>query len=100
MNIAVKIEVPSAETAEELAHDILIWLADDQKLLERFLDISGIKANEIRAMIGGRELNAGLTGFVMAHEPTLMDFCADSGHSAEWVAACHHHFEPPEFAWT
>jgi hypothetical protein len=100
MNIAVKIEIPSDETAEALAQEILIWIAGDIKLLERFLDLSGLKAGEIRAMIGKPELYAGLTGFLMNHEPTLLDFCSATNNRVEWVQACHRHFVSPELSWT
>lgn len=100
MNVAVKIEIPSDETAEALAQEILIWVANDIKLLERFLDLTGITANEIRSMVGTIDLYAGLTGFLMNHEPTLMDFCLATNNKVEWVQACHYHFVPPERSWT
>jgi Protein of unknown function (DUF3572) len=38
---------------------------------------------------------AGLTDFLMSHEPDLMAFCAATGTSPETVAAAWHHFSGP-----
>jgi hypothetical protein len=38
---------------------------------------------------------AGLTDFLMSHEPDLMAFCAATDTSPETVAAAWHHFSGP-----
>jgi hypothetical protein len=95
-----KIERPTDESAEALAITILSWLSADPSLMSRFLAISGIDAGAIRGMIGEPGFYGGLTGFLMDHEPTLMQFCGDNDVRVEWVQACHQHFTGPgEGAW-
>jgi hypothetical protein len=95
-----KLQQPTAETAEQLAITILSWLSDQPSLMSRFLAISGIEAGAIRGMIGDPGFYGGLTGFLMGHEPTLMQFASEAGVNVEWVQACHRHFTGPgEGAW-
>ena len=95
-----KIERPTDETAEELAVSILGWLSNEPSLMGRFLSISGIEPVAIRRMIGDPGLYGGLTGFLMSHEPTLMQFCQENDVKVEWVQACHQHFTgPTEGVW-
>lgn len=90
-----KIERPTDESAEELAIAILGWLSAEPSLMSRFLAMSGIEAGAIRGMIGEPAFYGGLTGFLMNHEPTLLQFCQDNGVKVEWVQACHQHFTGP-----
>jgi hypothetical protein len=90
-----KIERPTAESAEELAIKILGWLSAEPSLMGRFLAISGIEPGAIRQMIGEPGFYGGLTGFLMNHEPTLLQFCQDNDIKVEWVQACHHHLTGP-----
>lgn len=95
-----KIERPTDESAEELAITVLTWLSAEPSLMSRFLAISGIDAGSIRGMIGEPGFYGGLTGFLMNHEPTLLQFCQDNALKVEWVQACHQHFSGPgEGAW-
>jgi hypothetical protein len=96
----LKIERPTDDGAEELAIRILGWLSNEPSLMSRFLAVSGIDAGAIRGMIGEPGFYGGLTGFLMNHEPTLMQFCQDSDVKVEWVQACHQHLAgPDEGAW-
>ena len=95
-----KIERPTAESAEDLAISILAWLSAEPQLMSRFLAISGIDAGAIRQAAGEPGFYGGLTGFLMNHEPTLLQFCQDNDVRVEWVQACHHHLSGPgEGAW-
>jgi hypothetical protein len=95
-----KIERPTDESAEELAITILTWLSAEPSLMGRFLSMSGIDAGSIRGLIGEPGFYGGLTGFLMNHEPTLMQFCENNGVKVEWVQACHQHLTgPDEGAW-
>jgi hypothetical protein len=95
-----KIATPTGESAEVLAITILTWLSDQPSLMGRFLAISGIEPGHIRQLIGDPGFSGGLTGFLMAHEPTLLQFCQENDIKVEWVQACHHHFTGPnEGAW-
>jgi len=92
---------PSSEAAEEMAIKVLGWLTQDPELLGRFLALSGIEAGSIRQAAAAPGFFAGLTGFLMHHEPTLMSFCEQNDVKAEFVAACHHKLNGPGAeAWT
>jgi hypothetical protein len=86
----------SAEDAEAMAIQILGWLIGQPDLLGRFLALSGVEASSIRQAAAEPGFFAAVTGFVMAHEPTLMAFCAENDVKAERVAACHHRLAGPE----
>jgi len=44
----------------------------DQRRAQRFLDLTGIGTDELRARAGDREILAALLRFLEAHEPDLM----------------------------
>jgi len=60
--------------AEEVAVRALAYIAANEALLPRFLNISGIKASEIRQAASTPGFLAGVLQFILAHEPTLIDF--------------------------
>jgi hypothetical protein len=91
-----KINRPGQEQAEELAVTILTWLTAQPQLLSRFLAISGIDAGSIRAAVAEPGFYGGLTGFLMNHEPTLLQFCQDNALQVEWVQACHQLLTGPD----
>jgi hypothetical protein len=86
----------SAEDAEAMAIEILGWLIGQPDLLNRFMALVGIDAGSIRRAAAEPGFLAAVTGFVMAHEPTLLTFCEQNDVSAERVAACHHRLAGPE----
>jgi hypothetical protein len=91
---------PSGEEAEELAIRVLGWLTQDPDMMSRFLALSGIEAGSIRQAAQEQGFFAGLTGFLMNHEPTLMTFCEQNDVKADFVAACHHTLNGPgDEAW-
>ncbi|MBX3596436.1 MAG: DUF3572 domain-containing protein [Rhizobiaceae bacterium] len=65
----------SSSTPEELAIAALSHIAQDQKLLDRFLAITGIEATHIRQAAAQPGFLAGVLQFIAAHEPTLLSFC-------------------------
>ncbi|MCB1444259.1 MAG: DUF3572 domain-containing protein [Rhizobiaceae bacterium] len=91
-----KTAAPGGEEAEAMAIRILGWLTGQPELLGRFLALTGIEAGSIRRAAAEPGFLAGLTGFVMAHEPTLMAFCAENDVKADRVSACHHRLAGPE----
>lgn len=98
--IPMKNLAPTSEEAEELAIKVLGWLTQDPDMMSRFLALSGIEAGSIRQAAQEPGFFAGLTGFLMNHEPTLMTFCGQNDVKAEFVAACHHKLNGPgEDAW-
>lgn len=92
---------PSAEEAEELAIQVLGWLVQDAEMMRRFLALSGIEPGAIRQAAQEPGFYPGVTGFLMAHEPTLMAFCASADLKPEHVVACHQVLIGPEsHSWT
>jgi hypothetical protein len=67
------------EEAEIIAVKALGFVAADPELLPRFLAITGIEAHSIRQAAGEPGFLAGVLQFILAHEPTLMRFAAETG---------------------
>lgn len=63
------------EEAGTLAARSLGYLASDPELLARFLALSGIEATEIRQAAREPGFLAGVLGFFLAHEPSLLKLC-------------------------
>lgn len=77
------------DAAEALAVQALAFVAGDPTLLPRFLAISGIEAGDVRAAASQPGFLAGVLQFVLAHEPTLMQFSEATGiDPAEVGRAC------------
>lgn len=85
-----KIGTASAEEAEQVAVAILVWLANQEELMQRFLALSGLTALSLRQASTDPGFLAGIVDFVMAHEPTLMAFCEETGTRPERVVASQH----------
>ena len=64
---------------EDIAIRALGFIAADPELLPRFLAITGIEPQAIRQAASEPGFLAGVLQFVLAHEPTLMKFSAESG---------------------
>lgn len=90
---------PDDETAEEVALEILMWLAQHLDIMERFLAMSGIPADDIRNMVGYRSFYAGLFAFIINHEPTLLDFCRERNIPPDWTMRCYEHFAGESVPW-
>ncbi|HEY6633899.1 MAG TPA: DUF3572 domain-containing protein [Rhizobiaceae bacterium] len=75
------------ENAEALAIQALGFVAADPELLPRFLAISGIEAQSIRQAAREPGFLAGVLQFIVAHEPTLLRFCEESGIPPQQVTA-------------
>lgn len=76
--------------AEETAIAVLVWLAGEPELMGRFLALTGLEAGNLREAATEPGFLAGVLGFLMAHEPTLMDFCAATGTRPETVVRAFH----------
>jgi hypothetical protein len=69
----------SPENAESLAIQALGFIAADEQLLPRFLALTGIEAESIRAAAAEPGFLAGVLHFIASHEPTLLAFAAQAG---------------------
>ncbi len=79
-------DTSSRQDAEALAIKALGFVANDPALLPRFLAITGIEAYSIRQAAGEPGFLAGVLQFMLAHEPTLMQFSEATGIAPGAVA--------------
>ncbi len=61
--------------AESLSINALLWIANDPVMLRRFLDLTGIEAEQIRLAAQEPAFLAGVLKFLTSHEPSLIAFC-------------------------
>jgi hypothetical protein len=85
----------NASQAEETAGAILGWLATEPDMLGRFLDLSGVQPNQLRAAVDDPGFLSGMVEFLMNHEPTLLAFCEATDTKPEAVAAAWQHYAGP-----
>ncbi|PRD41960.1 DUF3572 domain-containing protein [Phyllobacterium phragmitis] len=80
----------TTDQAQALAVQALTFLAQDNELLPRFLSLTGIQAGDIRTAAREPGFLAGVLQFYLAHEPTLLRFCEETGSNpAELQSALH-----------
>jgi hypothetical protein len=65
---------PEPFDAESLSINALVWIASDPVMMRRFLDLTGIEADQIRTAAQEPAFLAGVLKFILAHEPTLLAF--------------------------
>ncbi len=75
----------TSENAQAIAIEAFSYVAGDEKLLPRFLAITGIEARDIRAAASEPGFLAGVLQFLAAHEPSLLAFCQATGVKPESV---------------
>ena len=63
---------PTTNDAEALALAALAATLTDERRARRFLDLTGLDADELRARAGDRSLLAATIAFLESHEPDLM----------------------------
>lgn len=64
---------PSIEAAEVLALHCVAEIVGDPALGPRFLALTGLDADGLRASLGARATLAAAVDFLLGHEPTLVD---------------------------
>jgi hypothetical protein len=73
--------------AEALALSALAAMLSDERRARRFLDLSGIGTDELRARAGEPALLAALIRFLEAHEPDLIAVAEDLGVAPQELVA-------------
>jgi hypothetical protein len=63
--------------SEALALSALAWTLGEESRAERFLSLTGLTPETLRARVGERSLLAAVLGFLEAHEPNLVA-CAEA----------------------
>ena len=69
--------------AEALALAALAATLTDERRAQRFLDLTGLDADELRARAGDRGLLAATLAFLEAHEPDLVEVAQAIGVKPE-----------------
>jgi hypothetical protein len=79
--------------AEALALAALAATLTDERRARRFLDLTGLDADELRARAGERQLLAALLTFLEAHEPDLVDVAQTIGIKPEMLISARSELE-------
>jgi hypothetical protein len=77
------------EAAESIAVGALGFLASDPERLDRFLALTGLGPENLRAAAGEPGFFGQVLDHVMSDESLLMAFAANQGEAPETVAAAH-----------
>ncbi|HET9810698.1 MAG TPA: DUF3572 family protein [Sphingomicrobium sp.] len=79
--------------AHSIALNALAATLCDERRARRFLDLTGIGTDELRAQAGDPALLAALIRFLEAHEPDLLAVAEDIGVKPERLAAARRELE-------
>lgn len=77
------------EDAEGIALQILGFLADDAPRMSRFLSLTGIGPEQVRAEAGTREFQAAVLEYILGDESLLLAFCQERGVDPMRIAPAH-----------
>jgi len=75
------------EKAEILALEALGWLAGEPDSIQRFLDLSGSSAAELRQAAAEPGTGLAVLDFLLGHEDLLLKFCESAGLEPRQVHA-------------
>ena len=70
-----------------LALGALAWVLADERRARRFLDLTGLTPEQMRARIESPELQASVLDFLAAHEPDLLAAAAALGLAPATIVA-------------
>ena len=62
-----------------LALQALGWVLADERRAQRFLDLTGLAPEDLRARIGTAEIQLSVLDFLCAHEPDLVSAADELG---------------------
>lgn len=74
---------PSVIDADQVAIDVLGYIASEPDLMKRFLDLTGIEADGIREAAGQPGFFVGVLDFLLANERDVEDFHYRAGTPPE-----------------
>jgi hypothetical protein len=70
-----------------LALNALIWVLGEERRAQRFLDLTGLSPEDLRARIGTAEIQLSVLDFLCAHEPDLLTAAEELGIAPGDIAA-------------
>ena len=79
-----------------LALSALAATLTDERRAQRFLDLTGIETDELRAKAGDPRLLVAVIAFLEAHEPDLLSVCDQIGVKADALVAARRQIEGAE----
>lgn len=77
---------PMTIDTDQIAIDVLGYIASEPDLMKRFLDLTGIEADGIREAAGQPGFFVGVLDFLLAYERDLDDYTYRTGTPQETVA--------------
>lgn len=83
--MAIRAQKPTAETAATLALTALVFLAGDGPRLGRFLALTGIEPDQLRAAADAPETLLAVLDYLLGDESLLLVFTASIGIAPETV---------------
>ncbi len=86
------------DTAEALAVDALTYLASDPERLERFLALSGLSPENLRATAASPGFLASVLAHFTQDEALLLDFAAAKGCDPKLILTARDCLDPPQDA--
>ncbi len=78
------------DAAATLALQALAYIMSDDKLMERFVNLSGITADDLRDGLDTDPVLAAILAFLASHEPDLLACAAALGQSPEQLMNAAH----------
>ncbi|GJE54403.1 MULTISPECIES: DUF3572 domain-containing protein [Methylobacterium] len=85
------------EAAENLALEVLAWLAGDEERLFPFLQLSGLNPDTVRESARDPAFLGAVLDHVMGDEPMLLACARALDVKPERIAAAWRRLQPPEF---
>ncbi len=86
------------EAAESIAIDALTFLAAEPSRLDRFMTLSGLTGENLRATAAEPAFLASVLDHLAADEALLLAFAANAGQDPVLVAKARAYLSPPEVA--
>ncbi|BCW89032.1 hypothetical protein sos41_21870 [Alphaproteobacteria bacterium SO-S41] len=82
---------PTKRSAAVIALDALAFVVGDEAELGRFLSLSGLSPDRLRAGADQPDTHRAVLEYVLGHEPTARAFAEANGYRPEdlWAAAHH-----------
>lgn len=87
MRLTILREPSSPSDPQALALNALGWVLSDQDRAERFLSLTGLTPEELRASLGEPSTLGAVMDFLCAHEPDLLGAAGALGVQPEMLVA-------------
>jgi hypothetical protein len=78
---------PKREDAQTIALTVIGWIVAETGRAERFLSMTGLDPEQLRAGLGQSAIQAAAIDFLLSHEPDLLACAAAIGVKPDAIAA-------------